>query len=360
MLLFLLSGINDKQKIENILDRYIETYNIPAIGVSIINQESDLYVIRGERKLGSNEKVEITNKFHLGSNTKAITAFVAMKMVENNQLDFNVKVFELFPELLEKSRSEYHQITLADLFQHSARIRPYTDFEEFDSLPTMENDDIITQRYKFMSFVLTEEPVDSGSYSNAGLVIAAHILEKISGKSFEQLLEETMTNIDLDYCLGFPNRIDTINAWGHTLENDSMISLGPNHDYTLPAFILPAGDVAMDLVEYSSFIRMHFKGLLGEDNYLSSDSYHYLHYGKTKGEILPEGKRAVSTFGWGFLQRDGIKITTHTGSAGTYYCQTMIIPEKDLALIIMTNSSELYQEKALSELRKELTKMFIK
>ena len=104
--------------------------------------------------------------------------------------------------------------------------------------------------------------------------------------------------------------------------------------------MLAAGDMAMSIVDYSKFIQLHLRGLKGENNYLTSQDYQKLHF-----------HLEDYSYGWGNQVTNKSKISFHDGSAGTYYCHTILMPTKDLAVIIMTNSALSNQVKGIYELR---------
>lgn len=66
------------------------------------------------------------DKFHIGSNTKAITSFISVLLVEQGQIKWDTKFLDLFPELKQKSRKEYQNITLQDLLTFRGRLPAYT------------------------------------------------------------------------------------------------------------------------------------------------------------------------------------------------------------------------------------------
>ena len=76
------------------------------------------------------------------------------------------------------------------------------------------------------------------------------------------------------------------------------------------------------------------------DNILKSDNYQTLHFGKKD-----------YSYGWGNLEKNKIKISSHDGSTGTFYCHTLLMPGKDIAIIVMINTAEDQQVEALYELR---------
>ena len=200
-----------------------------------------------------------------------------MKMIEDKQISLESKLSDIVPELT-GTLPDYLSVTLSDLLSHRAGIQPYTSSTEYQKLPEFKGS-ISERRKQFAQFVLNECPIqlkvgNTYSYSNAGYAIAALMMEKISHKTFEELVDITFKRLGLDYFWGFPNKKNVKNPWGHWNNNgDNMIALPPDHDYKLMDCVAPAGDLSMDIIDYSKYIMMNIDGLLGNDNYLKSESY---------------------------------------------------------------------------------------
>jgi CubicO group peptidase (beta-lactamase class C family) len=105
----------------------------------------------------------------------------------------------------------------------------------------------------------------------------------------------------------------------------------------------------MSVVDYAKFVQAHLQGLQGKDNVLKASTYDYVHYG-----------RENYAMGWTRLFRNGVHTSTHNGSAGTFYSHTSILKEKDLAIVIFVNASNIYAAKAVYTLKKRLLEIYDK
>lgn len=325
----------------------IEKYQIPSISAAVIFPDTCIYSAQGVNRVGAAHKININMKFHLGSNTKAVTSFIAMKMIEEGKISLTSKFIDMFPELKNEISINYHCVTFGNLLSHQAGIQPYTSGLEFLKIPELDSSSLTNKRYDFAKFILNEDTVSMGTYSNAGYVLAALMLEKCSGKSFELLLDETMREMQLEYFIGFPNKEHEEYPWGHWLEDGELRPLGPGHFYRLKDFMLPAGDLSMNIIDYSKFVKLHLMGAIGEDNYLKKESYKTLHFG-IKGY----------SYGWGNAVVAGVMAFFHDGSAGTYYCHTIVFPDKKFAVVIMANSAQPGHVKGIYELRQKISEYF--
>ena len=344
------------QDLQKFSDSLMVKYNIPELAYSVISVGSilELQTLGFHRTdLKTQEtKASFSDYLHLGSNTKAITGFVAACLVEDDKIKWTTKFFDLFPSWKKHSNSAYYEITLGDLLSHRAKIQPYTSGLEFQELPEFVGNKS-EQRKQFSKYLLFEKPVKNKgkvyNYSNAGYSIAALMLEKVSGKTWEQLTKQIMsTKMNVDIQFGFPNRLNLSQPYGHWIENDTLRSLSPNIDYDL-ALGEPAGDISMTLPDYAKFIQLNLQGIEGEDNVLKASTYDFLHFGLKDYSI-----------GWVNITKNDKQLSEHSGSAGTFFCYTLLDKNKKMAFIIIANSAtQGTQEgifKLLSVLRKKYSK----
>ena len=125
--MILLTGIIKSQDLETIIARQIDSirieHNIPSIAYGVTRNDSIIVLNAiGYKDIQSKERVHVENYYHIGSNTKAFTGFLAAKIVEDNLIKWDTKFFDLYPELKNESDSTYYNITLEELLSHRARI----------------------------------------------------------------------------------------------------------------------------------------------------------------------------------------------------------------------------------------------
>jgi CubicO group peptidase (beta-lactamase class C family) len=323
------------QNAKKYADSLLLSNHIPEIGYAVITADSIIEI----QTLGYHQsdlkndstKAKPDDYFHLGSNSKAITGFIAAYLVELNKIKWTTKFFDLFPSWKKQSDPAYFEITLADLLSHRARIQPYTSGLEYGELPDFTGDKQ-EQRKQFAKYLLAEKPVrENGkayNYSNGGYSIAALMLEKVSGQSWEQLTVGIFASkLQLDIRFGWPTNFNTNQPSGHWIENHVLKPVPIKTDYNL-AMAEPAGDISMTLPAYAKFIQYNLLGLTGRDNILKASTYEYLHYGFKDYAI-----------GWGNINSAIEQVSEHSGSAGTFFVYTIIDKKKKIAYIIAANAA---------------------
>src|SRR5689334_21631772 len=84
------------QDLSKLADSIRIAYNIPELGYAVVSSKKVLALeASGVKKYGSQLKAEPTDRFRIGSNTKAITSLIAAQLVTQNKIAWNTKFFKL-------------------------------------------------------------------------------------------------------------------------------------------------------------------------------------------------------------------------------------------------------------------------
>jgi CubicO group peptidase (beta-lactamase class C family) len=125
-------------------------------------------------------------KFRLGSITKQFTATLVLQMMEEGKIDLNAAIARYLPDY---PKPNGDRITIHQLLNHTSGIPGYTELPQFGSIMREAR-----QPEQFLSVFsglgLLFEPGTKFSYNNSAFFVLGVILEKLSGKTFEQLLQQ--------------------------------------------------------------------------------------------------------------------------------------------------------------------------
>ncbi|MGV6815685.1 MAG: serine hydrolase domain-containing protein [Thiotrichales bacterium] len=309
-------------------------YKAPAIAVTVINSQTVyLLEIQGVRVVNQPSTATLDDYFHLGSCSKSVLVVIAAKLIEQDKISWQTRFFDTFPELQANANAAYSHVTLEDLFLCEAGIKAFTNsdvdvFPEYDST-------VADKKLEFVKYLITQPPASEKKdgkfqhlYSNASYTMASVMLERVSGLSYEDLVRRTLTDdLDLPVHIGWPNSIGDDQPWGHKITKDVVDPFPPDHDYTVSDLITPAGDLSLTPKDYAKYVQLHLNGLRGSDNYISSEAYHHIHF-------------SHPGFSLGMVNGvlGGKKYSGFDGSAGTFFCRSIIVPESDFAFTIITNA----------------------
>jgi len=319
------------QKTVRFADSLRNYYHIPELSYAVIDYAKTIEIAAlGHHSIALPDTATLQDRFHIGSNTKAMTAFIIAKYVESGKLKWTTKFYEIYPEWKKAGKEVYKDINLQDLLSHRAGIQPFQG----------ENDPVIPdftgtnqgKRRQFGKFVLTLDPVKPDTtnpfiYSNAGYTLATLMVEKASGKSWEELVDLVFNkDLKLNVQLSWPENQKRKDTWGHSTDSNQLKPVPSTFDYQLD-YTEPAGDINITLKDYIKFIQLNLQGLKGQSNYLKSTTYHFLHKGVEHYSM-----------GWFNIAENNQEFSTHSGTgAFTYYTIAQIDRVNKMAYIIFTN-----------------------
>jgi CubicO group peptidase (beta-lactamase class C family) len=125
-------------------------------------------------------------KFRLGSLTKQFTAMLVLQQVADGKIKLDGKLSDYLPDY-RKDTGE--RVTIHHLLTHTSGIPSYTEVPEFRELRihSVPVDQFVK---KYCSGDLQFEPGSKFHYDNSGYFLLGAILEKVTGKPYEQLLQE--------------------------------------------------------------------------------------------------------------------------------------------------------------------------
>lgn len=330
MTLFLVLFFNLKaQTIKSLADSIRKKYKIPELAFAVVSADTIFEMeVLGSQRVNSAYQAKPDDRFHIGSNTKAITSFIAALLVRQKQIKWKTKFFDLFPELKTTSKKVYQNVTLENLLTFRGKLPSYTyTFTKPAKKEITGNNE--HQRLLLAKYFLAQQPmeVEKGlTPSNADYILAGLMLEKVSKKSYKELVIDFGKTQGIDFGFDYPNLSDTLQPWGH---DSNLKPLPPSDNYKLN-WLLSAGNINISLTGYTKFIQLQLRGLKGNTNLLSKKTFDKLLFG------LP-----TFSYGW-FNQIDESTrhhIAANEGNAGAFISQVQIIKEIDRAYIILANSA---------------------
>ena len=330
-----------------IADSIRRAYQIPELGYAVVSSSEvlELQVI-GVKKAGATRPAEPTDKFRIGSNTKAITGFIAAQLVKEKKINWNTRFFDLFPELKAQSKRAYYKVTLLDLLTFRTRLIPYTYTNEVPGQGQFTGNET-QQRYQFAAWFFRQQPVKSKKglhFSNLGYVAAGQMLEKVSGKSYKELVTDLGAQLDIHFGFGNPNTADTLQPWGHGI---GLVPEGPGDNYKLE-WLLPAGNIHVSLPDYCKFVQLQLAGFTGRSELLSKEEFQFLHYGLPKFAI-----------GWFWATDENNQTFSYNvGNPGTFLTKVFVFKDLDRAFVLFANAQTPEADAGLDVLYEELKRKY--
>jgi CubicO group peptidase (beta-lactamase class C family) len=324
---------NGDPKLVALLDPIRVKYHLPALAGAIFTTDGVVGMAAvGIRKAGTTVSVTTDDLWHLGSDTKAMSAMLAGTFVAEKKLSWDDKIISYFPEIAEQMPAKIRNITIGQVLSHEAGLAAGDDSRYWTKLSPSGS--LIVQRLKAAHKALISPEYQPGTYhySNNGYVVIAAILEKITGKSWEDLMRERifrplgMTQAGFGGT-GTVGQVDQ--PWPHFESGQPAPINGPTMD--LPTILGPAGLVHCTMSDWAKFLIDQLRGGSGMKALLPRDIYQAMQTAAPHSE---------SGYGWGVTFNQpwaGGKVLEHEGSNGMNYCLCLLAPAKTFGILVCIN-----------------------
>jgi CubicO group peptidase (beta-lactamase class C family) len=167
-----------------IVESVRSAFNMPAMGAAIVTLDGGVTAVAaaGKRRVTGGSAVNTDDLWHIGSNTKAMTALLAAVAVTEGRIQWTTTIPQIFPNL--PVSQSYVDVTLRDLLSHqSGFLNAISPVAAVVNAPTVTD-----KRLAAVGWAVQQPPhVPKGTfyYSNAGYVVATAMLERVFGTSYE-------------------------------------------------------------------------------------------------------------------------------------------------------------------------------
>src|SRR5688572_2321083 len=336
LLVFTITGICNvsygQAKVDKI-DKLISTYaEYGKFNGSVLVAEKGKVIYKkgfGLADMEWNIPNQSDTKHRLGSITKQFTAVLIMQLVEQGKLKLDVPVSTYLPDYPKKTGDV---ITIHHLLTHTSGIPNMTSFPGFVK-DVMRNSYSPAQLVKMSAdSTLQFKPGERYAYSNSGYLLLGYIIEKVTGKSYEQVLKENiftplkMSNTGYDHLATLlKNRANGYEKNGRLYVNANFIDMSVPH--AAGALYSTVEDLYLwDQALYGNqLLRKENMDLLFTKHIPSGGGYYY-GYGWGIGDIrLGNTAERVETIG-------------HGGGINGFNTQITRIPSDKSFIVLLNNT----------------------
>ena len=294
-------------------------------GVSVlVSKNGEIMYEKGFGYADIGNKVPVTTdtKFRIGSITKQFIASAILKLQEEGKISVTDKLSKFVPDF---PRGD--EVTIHHLLTHTSGIHSYTNrpnFIKYVTMPITPNELVDTIRKSPYDF----NPGDRYLYNNSGFFLLGYIVEKISGKSLGDFLDETffkplgMNNTGIYQT----NRLLDQEAYGYSLENGKAIK-ALNWDMSWAG---GAGAIYSTVKDLYTWNEAVFNGkVLSEESVKAAFA----------PAILNNKEKVDYGYGWAFQDFRGYQFIGHGGGLNGFLSYIERQPEKKVNVIVLCNST---------------------
>jgi CubicO group peptidase (beta-lactamase class C family) len=334
---------------------YLSRYDLPALAAAVVRDGRIVAAgVAGVRRVGTTIAVTVQDRFHIGSDTKAMTALLGAMLVEDGALRWNTTVGEIYPELVATMAPGVERITLEQLLSHTSGIpgdKPEHEaligFSLTDEAANLDGMRLVLVR-RLLPQPLSAPPGTRFEYSNLGYTLAGAIMERVTKRTWEELIAARVFDPLQLASAGFGpqsslGRIDA--ALGHAMDRDGKpvaFLAGPWGDN--PPIIGPAGTVHMSVLDFARWAA--WNATLGRSGpaLVKPETVARLHAKLV--DMPPKPDAPVGTpssggygLGWGTVTLPFAPepFVFHGGSNNMNLAYILVQPTRQFGLVLMTN-----------------------
>ncbi|WP_152360257.1 serine hydrolase domain-containing protein [Microlunatus speluncae] len=325
---------------------------VPGVAVGIDHGGEREIVTYGVTSVDHGQPVDEATLFQIGSTAKTFTATAIMVLVEQGRVELDQPVRRYVPELRLQDHGTAETLTVGHLLNHTA------GWDGGDTwVDTGEGDDALERAAALLADLPQQfAPGTGASYNNAAFVLAGRVVEKVTGTTFERALAELILNP-----LGLTRTLTSLNsimtepfAAGHRANGATDGQVSVTRPWSDPRGYIPAGArFASSLGDQLSWARFQ----LGDGRsaagtrLLAADRLRSMHHPTTSHEILPGVGVGI---GWMLRAIEGVRLVEHHGDVAGQHSSVTVLPERDFAIVVLTNATPNGRELAERILRRVL------
>lgn len=378
-------------KVEQAITEAMQAFNIPGVAVAIV--ENDQVVFSqgfGLKEYGKPDKVTSDTLFGIASNTKAMTVALLAQLVDKYELSWQTKVVDIVPEFQLYNAFVTNQFTLIDLLSHRSGLgygagdliiwpqRNHTERDIYNGLKHLPQTSAFRTEF---------------AYNNLMYIIAGKVIEKITQKSWHKTIQDRlfkplgMNNSSANFSLltsSLSNKKINI-AKPHLLIKEQLTVVESDYLTNFSS----AGSVISNVHDMALWLKVLLnkgelnKGKLNEENVVAAtppfiklnweiDTSLNQLYSKTQASLMwhPHISRKVSAteveqdnthfsaYGLGWFLKDfhGMKLVHHSGGIRGMVSRVLLVPEKNIGVVILTNQES---NAAINAIYREIFEVYL-
>jgi len=303
-------------KLDTLVSAYTNQYKFNGVvfvakGGNILLKKGYGYKDFAKKKLNDANGI-----FQLGSVTKQFTSTVILKLQEQGKLSVQDKLSKYIPDF-----PSGNQVTIDNMLSHTSGIYNYTNDNRFlnnESLKHVEWSRLIAL---IESKPLGFKPGSKFEYSNSNYVILGHIIEKVTGKKYEDVVREfiftplQMTHSGFD----FKDLTDTNKVVGYLVLDKSLQVVAPVVDSSAS---FAAGAMYSTVDDMYKWDRSLYNSpIINKASLQAAFKPHLSKYG----------------YGWVIDTLNGKQTIGHNGGIFGFTSDFLRIPQDDICIILLCN-----------------------
>ena len=318
-------------ELEIAIQKVLDETNTPAVGLALVNRDSSVWITAlGKANIEHDVEATENTMFRIGSTSKMFVALAILKLQEEGRISLSDKVMDLAPEIeYQNPWKETSPILVEHLLEHT------TGWDDMHLAEYALNDPDISLKegldYHPDSRRSRWIPGTRMSYCNSGPPVAAYIVEKITGQSFEDYIQENFFKpMGMEHMTYFAS--DQYKLLGATLYKEGE----PQKYWNIS--VRPSGAINASPKDMLNMLQFFInRGKINDDQLISEFSLERM---ETPGSST--GAKAGLEYGYGLSNYSSpfneFVYRSHNGGVNGGLTDFAYLPEHKLGYAVMINS----------------------
>jgi CubicO group peptidase (beta-lactamase class C family) len=309
----------------------MERWQVPGVSVGILKDGEVEIAGYGVVNLETGYPVLPETLFQIGSISMTFTATLVLQLVDEGLLDLDVPLIVYVPDLPLADETARTTITLRHVLTHTAGF--YGD--RFDDQGNGDNA-LAKAVAAFGTLAQQTAPGELWTYCNAGFDLASRAVELALGQSFESALRERIFKpLGFDRATYFASEaiLHSVSA-GHVPGEDGEGNFVAD-PWPIPRRSNGAGGISANPAILLRWAQLHIEGgSLNGVQILKPETVAMMQAHQAEGAA-----GASQGLAWFRRAIDGVEIVGHDGGTNGQQTKLIVVPSKNFAIAILTNST---------------------
>jgi CubicO group peptidase (beta-lactamase class C family) len=304
-------------------------YGVPGVALGVI--DGGRHTARGLGVVSVEDTVAVDEHtvFPIASISKTFAATAMMRLIEQGKVELRAPVRTYLPEFRVQDAAVSRDATIWHLLTHTG------GWEGQIGATDRGEETLKTYVAGLTNLMQVAPPGLAWSYNNAGFSIAGRVIESVTGRSINRAIRDLVfTPLGLQHAGTTAGEfITTRFAIGHGVRDGKPALQRPFS----PSASVTAGGVGVCITDLLAYARFH----LGDGAAASGERV----LTRASLEMLRTPQlRKHSTdddmgIGWHLRTVGGVRLASHGGTLGGHILLLEIVPERNFAVAILTNSN---------------------
>jgi D-alanyl-D-alanine carboxypeptidase len=335
-------------KVAAITQKVLADTGVPSASVGIVQDGHIVYTHAfGRARVAPPLPADASMAYAIGSISKQFTATAILILQQQGKLSLQDPVSKFFPELTRAS-----DVKIINLLTHTSG---YQDYAPQDyTIPAWKlPGNPLAIVHEFAGKPLDFDPGTQWQYSNTNFVLAALIVQKVSGEPFAKFLRENVLRpAGLEDVLNLNTDQSKLQVTGYM-----RYALAPISPAALeaPGWYFGDGDLAMPVAQLLKWdLSIMNQSLLTPASYQQMETSYTLK-NERNGES-DAGKDSEYGLGVEIFSLKGHRVIAHSGEVGGFVAENIIFPDEHAAIAVLTNQEA---SNAASQITKEIAALIL-